>query len=232
MFYHSLQGHKRRFSAWSAQLRIIAFLVGLLAGGPAHSLPNDRDQPIRITADTAIRDEKQGFTVYSGNVHMIQGSLDIVADKLTIYHETAEADKIVAEGNPAKMQQLPALDEPMVRARAQTIEYYKLEDRVHLKIDAHITRDDGSSVTGDSIDYYISEELIKADSEQSPDGKPVVVVIPPTVVRDEEKTPPADDVLPEESTSQEEVSSEEVTLEVEDTQEMEEDSPDVPAQSN
>ena len=42
---------------------------------------------------------------------MIQGSLDIVADKITIYHETAEADKIVAEGRPAKMKQLPALDE-------------------------------------------------------------------------------------------------------------------------
>lgn len=231
MFYHSFEEQKRRFSDWSAQLRVVALLIGLLACGPAQSLPDDRDQPIRITADTAIRDEKQGFTVYSGNVHMIQGSLEIVADKLTIYHETAEANKIVAVGNPAKMQQLPALDEPMVRARAQTIEYYKLEDRVHLKIDAHITRDDGSSVTGDSIDYYITEELIKADSEQSPDGKPVVVVIPPTVVREEE-TPPSEDVQPKESASQEDVSSEEETLEVKDTQEMEEDSADVPAQSN
>jgi lipopolysaccharide export system protein LptA len=105
------------------------------------------------------------------------------------------------------MKQLPALDEEMVRARAQTIEYYKLEDRVHLKIDAHITRDDGSSVTGDSIDYYIAEELIRADSEQSPDGKPVVVVIPPTVVRDKEIIAPSEEV-------------------------PQEDGSDVPAQSN
>ena len=212
MVYHSPKGQNRRLSARLSRLRIAALVIGLLVCGQAQSLPDDRDQPIRITADTAIRDEKQGFTVYSGNVHMIQGSLDIVADKLTIYHENAEADKIVAEGNPAKMKQLPALDEEMVRARAQTIEYYKLEDRVHLKIDAHITRDDGSSVTGDSIDYYIAEELIRADSEQSPDGKPVVVVIPPTVVRDKEVIPPSEDV-PQEEVPQE-------------------DSADVPAQSN
>jgi len=212
MVYHSPRGQKRRLSARLTRLRIAALVIGLLVCGQVQSLPDDRDQPIRLTADTAIRDEKQGFTVYSGNVHMIQGSLDIVADKLTIYHENAEADKIVAEGSPARMKQLPALDEEMVRARARTIEYYKLEDRVHLKIDAYITRDDGSSVTGDSIDYYIAEELIKADSEQSPNGKPVVVVIPPTVVRDKEVIPPSEDV-PQEEVPQE-------------------DSADVQAQSN
>ena len=199
MFYHSLQGHKRWFSSRLKPFHVAAVLCALLLSGPALSLPDDRDQPIRITADTAIRDEKQGFTVYSGNVHMIQGSLDIVADKLTIYHENDDADKIVAIGNPAKMKQRPALDEPMVRARAQTIEYYKLEDRVHLKMDAHITRDDGSSVAGDSIDYYIADELIKADSDQSPDGKPIVVVIPPTAVREKEAVPAPEDVQQENS---------------------------------
>lgn len=218
MFYHSPNGGKRTFPRWSAQVRVATLLAGLLMCGIAQSLPDDRDQPIRITADTAIRDEKQGFTVYSGNVHMIQGSLDIVADKLTIYHETAEADKIVAVGKPARMQQLPALDEPMVRARAEIIEYYKVEDRVHLKINAHITSDDGSSVTGDSIDYYIAEELIKADSEQSPNGQPVVVVIPPTVVNKQE------DTVSEEEVSEEEVSEEAVP--------EEEDTTDVPAESN
>ncbi|MEM8562688.1 MAG: lipopolysaccharide transport periplasmic protein LptA [Pseudomonadota bacterium] len=163
-------------------------MSSLLVPTVVQALPGDRDQPIRITADTAIRDEKQGFTVYSGNVHMIQGSLDIVADELTIYHETQEADKIVAVGNPARMKQRPQINEPMVRARAQVIEYFKIEDRVHLKDNAYITRDDGSSVTGDSIDYYITEELVKADSERSPDGRRVEVVIPPNVVRDEDES--------------------------------------------
>ena len=65
MFYHSPERQMRQFSARMTQLRIVALITCLLACGPAQSLPDDRDQPIRITADTAIRDEKQGFTVYS-----------------------------------------------------------------------------------------------------------------------------------------------------------------------
>ena len=166
-------------------LRVVALLVGLLLAIVASALPDDRDQPIRITADTAIRDEKQGFTVYSGNVHMTQGSMDIEADKLTIYHETAQADKIVAEGKPARMQQKPAVDEPMVRAHAEIIEYYKIEERVHFRIDAHIDQD-GASVTGDSIDYFIAEQLVKADSDKATEGNRVQVVIPATTIREEE----------------------------------------------
>ncbi|MDH4039221.1 MAG: lipopolysaccharide transport periplasmic protein LptA [Gammaproteobacteria bacterium] len=184
MHKHSPAGREPRFSGWSAHIRVAALLAALLSAGIAHALPEDRDQPIRITADTAIRDEKQGFTVYTGNVHMIQGSLDILADTITIFHETAQADKIVAEGKPAKMQQQPAVDEPLVKAEAEIIEYYKIEDRVHLKVNAHITQD-GASVAGDTIDYYITDQLVKADSEQSPDGKRVQVVIPPTVLREE-----------------------------------------------
>ena len=166
-------------------LRVVALLVGLLLAIVASALPDDRDQPIRITADTAIRDEKQGFTVYSGNVHMTQGSMDIEADKLTIFHETAQADKIVAEGKPARMQQKPAVDEPMVRAHAEIIEYYKIEERVHFRIDAHIDQD-GASVTGDSIDYFIAEQLVKADSDKATEGNRVQVVIPATTIREEE----------------------------------------------
>jgi len=185
MFNHCPEGRARRCLKWWAPISIVTLVACLLPAGIASALPDDRDQPIHITADTAIRDEKQGFTVYSGNVHMIQGSLDIVADTITIFHETAQADKIVAEGKPAKMQQKPAVDEPLVRARAEIIEYFKIEDRVHLKINAHITQD-GASVTGDSIDYYIADQLVKAASEEAPDGQRVQVVIPPKVAREED----------------------------------------------
>ena len=171
---------KRRLAS-----RAAALLLALLPAAISYALPDDRDQPIRITADTAIRDEKQGFTIYSGNVRMIQGSLDIEADKITIYHASAQADKIVAEGKPAKMQQQPAVDEPLVKARAEMIEYFKNEDRVHLTKNAHITQDD-SSVTGDSIDYFIAEQLVKADSDKDTEGNRVKVVISPKVIREED----------------------------------------------
>ncbi len=191
MSYPSPAGRKRRFSRWPERVfaSFLAAVLGSLLTASASALPTDRDQPITITADTAVRDEKQGFTIYRGNVHMIQGSMDIVADVLTIYHETEQADKIVAEGKPAKMQQRPEIGEPMVRARAEVIEYFKVEDRVHLKVNAYIFQD-GSSVTGDSIDYYITEQLVRAESQESPDGKRVQVVIEPKILREDEEEMP------------------------------------------
>jgi lipopolysaccharide export system protein LptA len=141
------------------------------------ALPEDRDQPIRIEADEALRDEKQGFTRYSGNVKMDQGSLHIEADEVTVYHLEQEADKIIARGKPAHFEQQPEPEKGLVRARAETIEYYKNKDRVQLLNNASIEQD-GSTVTGDFTEYFISEQRVKADSDRSREGSRVQVVIP------------------------------------------------------
>jgi lipopolysaccharide export system protein LptA len=151
----------------------------------AQALPDDRDQPIHITADKALRDEKKGVTIYSGNVLLIQGSMELEADTLTIYHKTESADEIIAEGRPAKMRQQPELDKGIVHAHAGLITYFKVEDRVHLQTDARIEQD-GAVVAGDSIDYYIAKQLITAESDQSQKGDKVVVVIPPSLQKKED----------------------------------------------
>ena len=174
----SKSGPPGHYTILSYPLAALWLLLAMLPG-LASALPNDRDQPIHIAADKAVRDEKQGFTVYSGDVQMNQGSMHIEADKLTIYHVDEDADKIVAEGSPAKMRQRPDLDKGPVHARARIIEYYKNEQKVHLEIDARIEQD-GATVAGDSIDYFIAEQLVKADSDQARAGNRVQVVIPPS----------------------------------------------------
>ncbi|NQX87899.1 MAG: lipopolysaccharide transport periplasmic protein LptA [Halioglobus sp.] len=144
------------------------------------ALPDDRDQPIHITADKALRDEVEGFTVYSGNVRLVQGSMELDADKLTIYHNIDLADEIIAEGNPAKMRQQPEVDEAVVHAHALIITYFKSEDRVNLKTNARIEQE-GSVVEGDAIDYFIERQLITAESDVTQEDNKVVVVIPPSM---------------------------------------------------
>jgi lipopolysaccharide export system protein LptA len=175
MSNHSPSGKMRYLTPWAAALMMASTLVA----GLAQALPDDRDQPIHITADKALRDDKLGVTVYTGNVQMDQGSIRITADTLTIYHITEEADKIVAEGRPAKMQQQPELDEGPVHAHADVIEYFRDEERVHLQSNARVEQD-GSVVAGDSIDYLIAEQLVKADSDQTLEGNRVQVIIPPS----------------------------------------------------
>lgn len=156
----------------------IFLLALLLAPLAAQALEEDTEQPIRIVADEAVRDEKTGLTVYQGNVQMVQGTIQIEADRITIYRIETEGDKIVAEGAPAHLQQQPEPDAALMHAWGGIIEYYRTEDRIQLRDKAQLEQD-GSTVRGDRIDYFINEQLVKAAASESGDRDRVEVVIPP-----------------------------------------------------
>jgi lipopolysaccharide export system protein LptA len=164
--------------------RLMKVLVGILALGlslfPAltQALPEDRDLPMRITADKAERDDISGVTIYTGNVVLVQGTLKLESEKLTIYHTEEEPREIIAEGNPARMEQRPEVDKAIMYAKARVITYYKAEERVHLQTDGYVEQD-GLVVTGDSIDHFIEKQLTKAISDPNSKDTRVVVVIPP-----------------------------------------------------
>jgi len=163
-----------------------ALLVILSIAVPsALALPNDREQAIHITADQAMRDEKKGLTTYSGNVVFTQGSLKINADTITIFQTEDGHDKVIAKGKPARLQQRQELGEELMKANADTIEYFRDEDRIHLQPNAKIEQD-GSIVSGKTIDYYITEQLVKVGSDQSQENSRVQVVIPPSAIEKNE----------------------------------------------
>jgi lipopolysaccharide export system protein LptA len=160
-------------------------LLVCLPAAFTQALPDDRDQPIRITADKALRDEKKGVTIYSGNVQLVQGSMELEAEKLTIFHTSEDAEEIIAEGHPAKMRQQPELTKGIVNAHAEVIKYFRAEERVHLQTGARIEQDD-AVVAGDSIEYFIAKQLITAESDQTRPGERVEVVIPPSLQQKED----------------------------------------------
>lgn len=141
------------------------------------ALPDDRRKAIEITAARALRDEKAGFTVYSGDVVLQQGSLYIEADKLTIFHDSDDADRIVAIGSPARLRQQPAIDKGFVTALAGRIVYEKSTERVMLRTDASISQD-GAVVSGESIDYFMAEQRVLADASATDESARVQVLIP------------------------------------------------------
>ncbi len=179
------QAHDPQRSCKAPLRAAIVAVAWLLLAPGASALPEDRQQPIRISADKALRDERQGFTVYTGNVRMQQGSLQIEAEKITVFHQQAAADRILAEGSPARMQQQPEANKGNIHAAALHIEYFKAEERVLLRRQARIEQE-GSIVTGDTIDYYMAEQRVRADAGRREDGGRVEVVIPAQVLNDED----------------------------------------------
>ena len=144
-------------------------LWGALAPRPGLALPDDRNQPIYIQSDRAERDERKGTTVYTGDVEIDQGSLHISADRVTIAMDGDQVTRIDAIGAPAKMHQKPSPEREPVSARATTIQYDVAREILTLIEKAAVTQE-GSTVKGERIEYFVQEQRVKASSGSAESG--------------------------------------------------------------
>ena len=168
-------------------------LWGALAPRPGLALPDDRNQPIYIQSDRAERDERKGTTVYTGDVEIDQGSLHISADRVTIAMDGDQVTRIDAVGAPAKMHQKPSPEREPVYARATTIQYDVAREILTLIEKAAVTQE-GSTVKGERIEYFVQEQRVKASSGSAESGASrVQMVIQP---RRATLAPPASDGQP------------------------------------
>ncbi len=135
-------------------IKLLFASVLLLVHSYALSLPEDSQKPIHITSNSAIKDQQRGLTIYEGNVDIKQGTLNIKADKVTIYIVEEEVTRIIAEGKPASFKQKPEPNKGDVLAKADTIKYQLSQKKVTLINNASIDQD-GSVFTSNKIDYYI-----------------------------------------------------------------------------
>lgn len=162
----------------------IAIVLSLFTANNALSLEGDKKQPIKISANSAERDEKRAITRYQGDVYMSQGSLKITAEEVVIANKGNAVTSITATGEPARFQQQPKKGEDPVIASANTVIYHIQKSQIQLDGSARIVQA-GRSVSGDVIDYYIEQQRFSARSRNSgkkgTNGRPksrVEVIIP------------------------------------------------------
>jgi len=142
--------------------RISVALIAMTIVAPfAAALDNDREQPLRVVADSAEHNEVSGVTVYNGNVVITQGSMRIEADTVTLKGVDNHVDNMLAVGKPARLQQQPKPEDSTMYARAQRIIYFVAEDRVQLIDKASIEQED-SVVNSDQIEYLVKQRIVKA----------------------------------------------------------------------
>lgn len=161
---------------WLNGLGLVAVM---LIVAPAFALPSDRDEPIHIEADRAERDGIQGVTRYEGSVDLRQGSLGILADSITVYTDANnEVQEIVAVGNPAQFEQQPKADQEIVKGRALLMRYLVKEERMRMTNKAYLDQE-GTIVSGNEINYDLTDDLVQVESDQKSEQSRVKIVIPP-----------------------------------------------------
>ena len=170
---------------FSASITFVLFFYTAFAW----ALESDREQPIEITADTAVLDEIKQQAIYSGNVKLAQGSLKIHAKRLIINASSdGEIEKITASGNLAEFTQIPEPNEPPITAKAKTIFYFIAEERLLLNDDASVVQEN-NVFQGDTINYDIKRQKLTASGStdtqipaagDTPKGRVRMILPPPS----------------------------------------------------
>ncbi|WP_028115740.1 lipopolysaccharide transport periplasmic protein LptA [Ferrimonas senticii] len=126
-----------------------------------HAAEDDFRQPVSVTADRSEGDLQSRTLSYLDNVVVVQGTLKIHADKLTLQSNEAQTEQIfVATGNPATYEQM--MDNGlMAEAEASEIRYSVAKRELILTGEAEL-RQDGSLVKGDRISYNALEQKLTA----------------------------------------------------------------------
>jgi lipopolysaccharide export system protein LptA len=159
----------------------VAGLVLCVAMSVAQALPSDKQQEIKISAENASIDQKQGVITYSGAVKLTQGTLEINAEKLTLFRnsDSQSVETVIAEGTPARYQQQPDIDKTVIHAEATNITYIVSKDRLTLTKNAYVEQN-GATTRGGRIEYNMTDGTVNASGAGNQSGR-VEFVIPPQI---------------------------------------------------
>ncbi len=153
--------------------RLIRFNLYLLISACSttlFALSTDKNQDIEIESNTANLDDTKNISIYSGNVVVVQGSMRITGDKMTIFYTDAnELEKIIMEGNPATFKQLPDNSSVYDEAEALIMEYYEINNLIVLEKSAKVKQGDRRLIA-DHVEYDTNLSQVRANSDEASPG--------------------------------------------------------------
>lgn len=130
------------------------------------ALPDDREQPVEIDADSNEFLMEEGTAIYYGSesepATITQGSLKISGLKIVFEQDEAgNPSSMTATGNPARLQQQPEVNGSIVHASGDTIHYEHASQVVTLEGNAEL-RQDTSLLQGDFVEYDMLNKRSRA----------------------------------------------------------------------
>ncbi|MFT6102665.1 MAG: lipopolysaccharide export system protein LptA [Granulosicoccus sp.] len=160
------------------QITYTIFLIGsllLATAQKAIALPDDREQPINVSADKARKNSNQGLTIYQGNVIITQGSIRVTGDEVAIYDDNGAVSKMIAKG-AAEFRQRPTLESSETIANGSTIEY-DIKKETLLLLDNAKLEQGGDITTSNMITYDMKSTIVNAGDEN---GRVIMTLQPVT----------------------------------------------------
>jgi len=147
-------------------LIIMTLCTSVFFSMSALALDSDRDQPIEISADSAELNEGKGFSIYSGNVMITQGSMVIEATSVKITFndngiQTMLASEGTHEGRAYMRQTAEGPKAQLMEAWGKTIDYQITGELLTLLGNATLIQK-GNHFSGEKIVFDIPQDNVKA----------------------------------------------------------------------
>jgi len=175
-------------------MNLLVLFALLVIPGSAITKTSDAEQPIYIEADQVEIRDREGLSIYRGNVHIMQGTLRIYGKEIRIRTTDQGMQKINISGKPATFFQLTDLNEE-ISAQGEEMEYQSKTGLLILDRDAVLVQRD-NRFTSEHIVYNTQTNVVKAGSDNqtsTPDSTPPRVTITIMPDRTAPNKSPADD---------------------------------------
>ena len=135
----------------------------------------DKRESLLIEANYGEVNERSGYTTYRGEVSIVQGSLQILADEVQIKtKENGDIIEVTATSNqglsmPARIKKISSSTEKL-RATAQEIKYLVEKQQVKLTGNA-IVQKNNDEFMGELVYYDIKLGVVKIDKGEKSTGR-------------------------------------------------------------
>ena len=146
-------------------LATLVFLAGLglgLTSIPVMALEGDDQQPVLIEADKVEVDEGKSTSLYIGHVQVDQGSMRLLADRITVHHfQDRRIKYIIARGEPAFYKQMLDDNQGEMQAFAKRMDFDVQRDELILTGDALVIQGK-DRIASDQIVYDRANARVQA----------------------------------------------------------------------
>ena len=153
--------------AASLTLPFALAVAAALAAAPAWSKSSDRNQPMDLTSDSndcTVADEG-GPCVFTGNVRIVQGTLDVRAARADVRRGGGDIEKVILTGSPVRLQQ--ELDSGgSIDATANNVDYNLQSETVVFTGNVEIRQPGRGTMAGGRIVYNMATGRVQGGGQE------------------------------------------------------------------
>jgi lipopolysaccharide export system protein LptA len=157
---------KKPFSTLIATGCLTAFGFALVSNAQAERA--DREKPTVIDSDTLNHDEQRQVTVFTGNVVLTKGTLNLRGDRMELWQDEAGNYYGLVNGKPARFRQKREGVNEFIEGESLTLDYDGKTETVVLIGNAIMRRLEGDvlkdQVSGDRLTYNNVTERYRVES--------------------------------------------------------------------